>query len=174
MIDSSRIVLRPWQEADIPAMMALRNNVALQAKLLSVARGNNELQVRQWLENRSGGSDKMFFVIGHSSDNAPIGYLQLINIDPIHLNAELGICLAPQVQGKGLGTEALNLALHMLANNPGLHKITLQVRIDNDAAIRCYRKLGFAECGRLIDHVFLDGIWWDVLIMELFLSSGTD
>ncbi|MEO8002987.1 MAG: GNAT family protein [Arenimonas sp.] len=170
MIDSARIVLRPWQETDIPAMMALRNNVALQAKLLSVAKGSNELQVREWLENRSDGSDRRFFVLADFTNNAPIGYLQIINIDPVNLNAELGICLAPEAQGKGYGSEALRLAFSLLIKNTDLRKISLQVRVDNDAAIRCYEKLGFAKCGCLSDHVFLDGKWWDVLIMELFLS----
>lgn len=171
MIESSSVRLRSWREDDINAMMALRNDVALQAKLLSRARGSNESQVRKWLEDRSTQTGSMLFIAAHVTTDAPLGYLQFTGIDPLDLNADLGICLATTAQGRGMGSEALRLAFSKLRKDLGLRKVSLRVRADSDAAIRCYKRLGFSLCGELRSHIFIDGDWLNVLLMELFLKD---
>lgn len=169
IIKSSIVNLRPWKEADLPTITALRNDVALQAKLLAIARGSKESEVRDWLEKRSSGTDRIFFVIAESSSDDAIGYLQFLDIDSVNLHADIGICLSPASQGKGAGTEALKLALAELADTAKLRKVNLHVRADNPAAIRCYRGVGFVQCGRLVEHVFIEGAWQDIVLMEYFL-----
>ena len=92
-------------------MKELRNDVELQKKLLARVRGSDEVQVRDWLVSRSSDSRSMLFVIARVADDKPLGYLQFIEVDPVDLRADLGICLAPGNEGKGLGREALNLAI---------------------------------------------------------------
>jgi len=174
VIEGQSIRLRSWQESDIAAMMALRNDVAMQAKLLARARGSDESQVRQWLEYRSGKDSGILHIIADRASNEPLGYLQITHIDTEDLNADLGICLAPDAQGKGYGSEALRLALTDLRDARGLRKISLRVRSDNQPAIRCYTRLGFEPCGRLKAHFGIDGEWQDVLLMELFLKDLPD
>ena len=151
--------------------MALRNDVALQAKLLSRVRGSNELQVRKWLEDRSTPPDRMLFIVAENLTNVPLGYLQLSGIDQLDLNADLGICLVAKAQGKGIGKEALRQAIFHLRDDFGVRKISLRVRADNHIAMRCYTRLGFSQCGELREHVFIDGNWQNVLLMELFLKN---
>jgi RimJ/RimL family protein N-acetyltransferase len=173
VIEGALVRLRLWQEDDVPAIMALRNDVALQAKLLARARGSDQSQVRKWLEDRSTAAGNMLFIVAQSSNDAPLGYLQFTGIDPVDLNAELGICLATAAQGRGFGGEALQLALSHLRDTVGIRKISLRVRTDNTVAIRAYRRLGFSKCGELKDHIFIDGRWQNVLLMELFLQSSS-
>lgn len=150
-------------------MMALRNDIELQAKLLSVARGSNETQVLDWLIERSTGSGNKFFVIADAETSLPIGYLQFVGIDTVNRNADLGICLAPDAQGKRFGRQALELALRTLRDSGDVRKISLRVRTDNEIAIKCYQNIGFRQCGLLSKHVFIDDDWRDVILMELFL-----
>lgn len=172
MSEGFQIQLRPWQESDIPDLMRLRNDVALQAKLLARARGSDVQQVRKWLQERSTGIDRAFFVIAGLVDGAPLGYLQFAGMDPIDRNAELGICLAPEAQGQGIGGAALKLAIACLRETLAMRKLSLRVQADNAPAIRCYLGAGFTQCGMLRDHVFIEGAWRDVLLMELFLAPG--
>ena len=172
MIEGSAIRLRRWQESDLPVMMALRNDVALQAQLLARARGSNEQQVRRWLQERSSGTDSLLFIVADRGTDAALGYLQFIGIDPVDHRADLGICLARQAQGQRAGRAALTLALPYLRDVRGLRKLNLRVRADNQAAIGCYRHVGFEQCGLLRKHVLVDGSWNDVVLMELFLTPG--
>ena len=49
-------------------------------------------------------------------------------------------------------------------------KLVVQVRGTNVHAQTFYRRLGFAECGRLSRQVLIDGREDDEILMELFLE----
>lgn len=57
-----------------------------------------------------------------------------------------------------------------LARARGLHKLTLSVFPQNEAAIGLYRKFGFLEEGRRIKHIRrANGELWDLIDMGLLL-----
>lgn len=170
MLKSATISLRPWQDADLPILTELRNDVALQAQLLARARGSRPEQVREWLQGRSRQDDRMLFIIADHQDDLAQGFIQLNDLDLIDRHAELGICLSAQARGRGLGGQAIALLADYLRDQWRLHKLCLRVRADNAAALRCYEKAGFVRCGLLRRHVFIEGRWQDVILMEYFLE----
>lgn len=172
MIEGNRLRLRPWAEPDLPILTLLRNDVATQAQLLSRARGNDPIQVRDWLHARAAQSDRIFYVIALRTTDRCVGFLQVVDFDPVDRRAEFGICLLSETRGRGFGGEALNLAMAHLVTHWNLRKLSLRVRADNAAAQSCYRKLGFLECGRLHAHVYLEGAWQDVVLMERILEGS--
>ena len=172
MIEGSLVRLRSWREGDLPSLAALRNNVHLQAKRLARARGSDADTVRAWLERRSTQDGSVFFVIADKPTDSPIGYLQFTGIDPVDLNADLGVCLAPEAQGKGIGGEAMRIALLYLRTVGRVRKVSLRVRSDNAPAIALYRHLGFIVCGEQKAHAYFDNAWQDVLLMEMFLDAS--
>jgi RimJ/RimL family protein N-acetyltransferase len=161
--------LRPWREADLPLLQQWRNDVPLQAQLLARARGSDSEAVRRWLAERSAPPRSLLLVVADAASDEALGYLQVVDIDADDRRGELGICLGPQAQDRGIGTAALRLALERLKQEHGLRKINLRVRSDNARALRCYDRLGFARCGTWGEHVFLEGAWRDVVLMEKFL-----
>lgn len=163
--------LRPWLDTDIPFLMRLRNDVALQAQLLTQARGSNEAKVRQWLRDRTALPGRMLLVIAESATDAPLGFVQVSDLDPLNRRGELGIGLAHEAQGHGHGGRALALLLEHLRTTRGLRKLSLQVRHDNQQAIRCYERAGFVRCGLLRSHVHIEGAWRDVILMECLLEA---
>lgn len=170
MLEGASVRLRPWGEPDVPALMDLRNDVALQAQLLARVRGSGPEQVRTWLKDRSAGAGSLLFVIADRSDDTTLGFVQVTDLDLADRRGELGICLRREAQGRGAGTETIGLLLPYLRSVWNLHKLVLRVRADNAGAIRCYVKAGFAECGRFHEHVFIDGVWCDLVLMERFLA----
>ena len=171
MIEGKRILLRGWREADLPALAQLRNDVALQAQLLSRARGSDIEQVRRWAQERASSPHSLLFVVCERGSDDVLGYLQLTGLDDVGRRAELGICLRPQSQGQGLGREVLQEVQPYLRDVWALRKLSLRVRRDNDRAIRCYERVGFERCGMLHEHVFIEGRFQDVVLMELFLRA---
>ena len=169
MIEGHSIRLRPWLEDDLPTLSTLRNDIALQAQLLTRVRGNRLNQVREWLELRSEQADCLMFIIAGLDANNVLGFIQVSNLDYINGHADLGICMISQSRGKGFGGEAIDLFACYLRDQWHLRKINLRVRSDNVSAIRCYEKVGFQHCGQLRKHIFIDGCWHDVKLMERFL-----
>ena len=79
--------------------------------------------------------------------------------------AGLGISVARQAQGQGIGT-ALMIALTDYADNWGhLLQIELTVYTDNHRAIALYQKFGFEAEGVRRTYALRDGLYVDVLAM---------
>lgn len=173
MLEGANFRLRPWRDEDLPVLTTLRNDVALQAQLLARARGSRPEQVREWLLSRSGQADHMLFIIAEREDDQTQGFIQISDLDPVNGHADLGICLLGQARGRGLGGQAIVLLANYLRDQWRLNKLSLRVRADNAAALRCYEKSGFERCGLLRQHVFIEGRWHDVILMERFLAGAS-
>ena len=163
--------LRPWRDTDVPFLMRLRNDVPLQAQLLARARGSDEAQVRRWLHDRTALPGRLFLVIADATTDAPLGFVQVSDLDPLDRRGELGIGLTTEAQGAGHGGRALELLLEHLRATRGLRKMSLRVRSDNARAIRCYERAGFERCGLLRSHAHIEGAWRDVVLMERLLEA---
>jgi RimJ/RimL family protein N-acetyltransferase len=171
MLNGENIRLRLWRDDDLPSLTTLRNDVALQAQLLSRARGSRPEQVRDWLESWNGQTNRMFFIIAEREDDQACGYIQSSDLDAINGYAELGICLDGQARGRGLCGQAISLLANYLQDQWRVRKLGLKVRADNTSAIRCYERVGFERCGLLQQHIFIEGSWHDVVLMERFLAT---
>lgn len=144
---AAAIKLRAWQETDLPVLIAMRNDVALQAQLLATARGSDEDAVRAWLAGRTGGTGRIFRVIAEALTDEPVGYLQAELPGEQPDEWRFGICLIERRQGEGRGTAALLALERELARDFGARRLTLEVDSTNERAIRCYRRLGYAGYG---------------------------
>lgn len=166
MISNESITLRVFNDADIQVLTELRNNLELQFQLLCRPQGSTCENTRKWLESAQLDNKKIIFIIAEKSSNGCVGYIQLFEINQLNRNFKMGICLAPGTQRQGLGTVAVELALSYMAQTFGMRKCFLEVRKDNTAAMRCYQKAGFLQCGCYTEHIYIDNIWHDVLLME--------
>lgn len=171
MLSGNRLKLREWRESDLLGLAELRNNIELQALLMTHAKPNSIERVKRWLEDRTSRDDMVFFVVAACHDDAILGYVQVANLDPLNGVGELGICLSPSAQGLNLGQEVCRLLNQYLIQTIGIRKLILKVLVDNPRAIMFYRKNGYREVGKLERQFFLNGEFRDVLIMERFLTS---
>ncbi len=167
------LALRPWQKTDLGFLLTLRNDVALQALLLSEARGSRKADVIAWLARRAESDTGLFRVIEFTG--APVGYLQAEREDGSGQAAtpdrwRLGICLAPAFQGRGLGGAALGLLEAELQSIHTARLLTLQVDAANARALALYRRHGFQETARIERHVQVGGVWRNVVVMTKALG----
>jgi RimJ/RimL family protein N-acetyltransferase len=82
---------------------------------------------------------------------------------------EIGMMVAADWRGQGVGTALVAAAIDW-ARARGLHKLTLSVFPQNEAAVALYRKFGFVEEGRRSKHIRrANGELWDLIDMGLLL-----
>jgi putative acetyltransferase len=74
-------------------------------------------------------------------------------------------------QGKGVGTALMKAAIDLADNWLNLHRLELEVYVDNEAAIQLYRRFGFTAEGTLVDWSFRDGEYVDVFVMGRIRSK---
>nr|WP_211247894.1 GNAT family protein [Cryptosporangium arvum] len=93
--------------------------------------------------------------------------------DPDYRHAGIDIYLDPAVHGRGLGTDAVRtLATHLIER--GHHRLVIDPAADNEAAIRCYAKVGFRPVGIMRRYERgPDGTWHDGLLMDLLADELT-
>jgi len=96
-------------------------------------------------------------------------------VGSIHIDAsgfgfgEIGMAVAREWRGHGVGSALLAAAIDW-ARERGLHKLSLSVFAHNEAAIALYRKFGFVEEGRRVNHYRrASGELWDAIEMGLLL-----
>lgn len=102
------------------------------------------------------------------TDWMPIGTTSFQAIQPMDLNAEIGIMFGEKnFWNRGYGTETMKLMLRHGFNTLNLHRIWLQVYSANKRAIRAYEKAGFIQEGSFREGHYYHGAYSDVLIMSI-------
>jgi RimJ/RimL family protein N-acetyltransferase len=131
----------------------------------------------EWITNwydrhASGHTDSMIFTIIENGSARPVGNIALQDIDYRNRTAELGIYIGDIAsRGQGYGSEATSLIVNFAFRVLGLQNIMLRVYEYNEPAIRVYQKAGFKEFGRRHQGQFMDGRFWDVILMECLPPS---
>lgn len=80
--------------------------------------------------------------------------------------AGLGIAVDPRYHGQGVGTRLMAAALDLADRYWRLVRVELDVYPDNEAALRLYRRFGFQEEGRRIQHAIREGTYVDTVVMS--------
>ncbi len=89
-------------------------------------------------------------------------------------HAELGMFLAADARGQGLGSALLADAVTWADAHPVVHKVTLQLWPHNAAALALYRGHGFIVEGHLHRHWRRrNGELWDAVLMGLQVTDRT-
>jgi aminoglycoside 6'-N-acetyltransferase len=158
-----RIGLRPLVEADVPAL-------AQMLALPSVARWWGRVTEEDVRAMLSDGQVATFAVV---LDGAVVGLVQYHEeTDPDYRHAGIDVGIHPDVQGRGIGTDAVRTMARYLVEERGHHRLTIDPAVDNEIAIACYRKVGFRPVGIMRRYERTpDGDWRDGLLMELLAEQ---
>jgi aminoglycoside 6'-N-acetyltransferase len=131
--------------------------------------------LRWWQEPREGWLDDEADMFKRTVllDDVVIGFLQWYEeSDPMYRHAAVDLFLDPAFHGRGLGTEVVRLACAHLIDERGFHRIVIDPEVANEAAIACYRKVGFRPVGVMREYQRdRSGVWKDGLLMELLAGE---
>ena len=106
-----------------------------------------------------------------STAGSRAGWRPPIEDDPDYRQVAFDIFLAGSAQGRGLGREALRLAIDHFAAR-GHHRFTIDPAVANERAIRSYAAVGFRPVGVMRDYERgRDGRWHDNLLMDLLAAE---
>jgi len=92
--------------------------------------------------------------------------------EPDYRHAGIDIYLDPALHGRGLGTDAVRTLARYLIADQGHHRLVIDPAADNEAAIRCYSRVGFRPVGVMRNYERgEDGTWHDGLLMDLLAEE---
>ena len=125
---------------------------------------------KEYLEKNN--NPEATFAIVTLDENELLGTVSLERIDYINRTATLGIFIGnKEYHSKGYGTEAIRLILDYGFNYMNLHNIKLQLMSFNQRALKCYKKCGFKEVGRIRENKFINGKYYDTICMDILKNE---
>jgi UDP-4-amino-4,6-dideoxy-N-acetyl-beta-L-altrosamine N-acetyltransferase len=155
-IEGNRIFLRPMREDDTKDILKWRNNPSVVRRFIS-RKTVTEADHLKWIREKVDTGLVKQLIITVKDTERGIGSVYLQKIDMENKTAEFGIFIGEDDEnGKGFGSEALQLITKYAFEELGIGKLTLRVLEDNKAAKSVYEKNGWViapdDCGSVISE----------------------
>jgi RimJ/RimL family protein N-acetyltransferase len=169
-LTDDRVSLRLGSEHDIPEILiAYQDDPQLHLRL-GEERPPSGAELGRRLERaaaeRTRGSRVTLTILVAGGDDCR-GRIDVHHLNWEHARAELGIWVAPQLRGRGLGRRALRLAAGWLFDACRLERLAILTEPDNEPMLRAARAAGFVTEGVLREYGRERGRRIDLAIMSL-------
>ncbi len=163
-INGKRIILRKFRLSDSKELLKHVNDFELTQFLIQVEPPMSEKKEKQfikdsWKKMKNGRA--FTFAIEFKKTKKLIGCIALSGIDKEHKYAEIGIWVAKNFWGKGIGAEATKLLINFGFNELGLHRIEYRHLAENKRSANLIKKLGGKREGKKRETILKRGKWHD-------------
>ena len=161
------IYLSPISLDDIDIYTKWLNDLDVTDGLGANSRITSVLSEKNWIDKTLDSKDIVFAIIDIKTDTI-LGNCGYNKIDNIRRTGNVGIFIGDKNnRGKGFGEEALKLLVGYGFDYLNLNNIDLGVFSFNEAAIKCYKKVGFKTYGVRHEVYNLKGVMYDEVFMEI-------
>ena len=161
------VTLTSISEKDTEKILRWRNDELVRRFFNNQAEVTEE-EHKKWLETKVYKGLVHQFIISDGFLGKDVGSVYLKDIDQKNRKAEYGIFIGEKdALGRGLGTTVAKAMVKYAFNSLRLHRVYLQVHQDNSRAIKCYEKAGFIKEGELVDDVFVNDSFCNLVIMGI-------
>ncbi|GAA1895219.1 GNAT family N-acetyltransferase [Streptomyces sodiiphilus] len=169
-ISTDRLVLRPFEEADIPELTDMMND-ELTAAWTSVPAPYTVADAREWATRqapaeRTGGRG-IVFAVTELLTHRLVGVVHIMKTDWERRTAEVGFVVGPWARGEGYAAEAVLAAAQWLFTGQGFERLELRTAAGNSASQQVAQKIGCVSEGILRNATVVrsrteDGGWTDI------------
>ncbi|OQR62287.1 N-acetyltransferase [Streptomyces maremycinicus] len=151
-ISTERLVLRPLDEDDVPALADMMNDEQV-AAWTAVPQPYDEAAARRWITEyapaeRTAGRGLDLAVTEFLTQRL-VGVIQLAKTNWHVRSTELSYIIAPWARGEGYASEAALATAHWLIRDQKIERIELRTAADNTASQQVAQKIGCISEGVL-------------------------
>jgi RimJ/RimL family protein N-acetyltransferase len=170
--NKQEVILREAKKEDAQSMIDFYNLVGGETDFLSFGKNEFKMPLKDYEK----------FIESTATENNSIILVatiddKIISIASITSNQKarykhvgtFGIVISEQFCGLGLGRKIMDYLIEWANSNGITKKISLVTREDNDRAIALYKKMGFEEEGILKKENYINGVYYNTVMMSLIL-----
>ncbi len=170
VLETARLRLRHFSEADLPTFLAYRNDpeIARYQSWETITAGQARALISEQLHLHPGTPGTWFqFAIALKTTDDLIGdcMLHVRADDP--QQGEIGYTLAREEQGRGYATEAIRAVLTYAFETLDLHRVIATVDCRNTPSIRLLERVGMRREGHFLQDAWYKGEWCDDYLYAL-------
>lgn len=162
-----RILLRPFRDEDVPAVLAYASDPEVTRHLQWDAYDDPATALAFIRSTREGGGTWFARAIVLRASDEVIGGADLRVVSPRDRRGELGYGLARGHWGRGYAAEASGLLLRFGFEGVGLVRIQATCAVDNGRSARTLERLGMRREGRLAQYRWKSGVALDLYLYAL-------
>ncbi|GGX91401.1 GNAT family N-acetyltransferase [Streptomyces minutiscleroticus] len=169
-LSTERLVLRPFEEADVPALAEMMND-ELVVTWTAVPQPYTEEEARAWVADhapteRTAGRG-LDFAVAEFLTQRLVGVVRLAGTDWRVRSTELSYIVAPWARGEGYASEAALATARWLFDDQKFERIEIRTAADNTASQQVAQKIGCISEGVLRNACIArarteDGGWTEV------------
>lgn len=115
---------------------------------------------------------KQFRFVICNTKNTPVGMIDLFDFNPQHKRVGVGILIKSKYQGKGYGTEALEMVIDYAFTYLNVHQIFANITSNNLKSISIFEKLNFLKVGIKKDWIYSKATFKDEILYQLIKKTN--
>ncbi len=162
MIQTKRLVLRPWTIQDLNDLLAIANNRNIAMNMRDRFPHPYTREAGEEFLKLFGGEKTPQEIMCVTLNEKPIGSCGVFQKDDVyHKNAEIGYYIGEPYWGNGYATEAAEAIITHGFNSLPIERVCASVFSGNDASKKVLEKLGFNYDGVFRNSVFKFGEFRD-------------
>lgn len=163
-IEASRLIVRSFQDADLAAFLAYRNDPEVARyqswEAISAPRAQGFIQEQKTMTPGVPGQWYQFAVALKDTGQL-IGDIGLqVQVHDAR-QAQVDISFNRAYQGQGLATEALTVVLDFAFINLDLHRVMAIMDVENERSAALMERVGLRREGQFIKNTWFKGHWAD-------------
>lgn len=154
-LSGPRLLLRPFDAQDGPAVQALAGAAEVASTTLTIPHPYEDGVAEAWIQTHApayAAGTLASFAVVEAATRALVGAMGL-TIKAPHARAELGYWIGVPYWNRGYATEAAAVVVRFGFEQLGLNRVYAQHYVRNPASGRVLRKVGMRYEGRLRQHV---------------------
>ena len=165
-----KVILRAMEPEDLDFLYMIENDITLW-DVSSTNMYYSRYLLRDYVARCTGDiyTDKQLRLVAEDADGEIVGIVDLVNFEPRHQRAEVGIVIRKNCRGKGYGQQALLQLTDYARRILHLHQLYVYVDADNETSMRLFEHAGFRRTTVLKDWLCLENNYRDVVFMQYFL-----
>lgn len=169
-VELQEVRLRAMEPEDLDILYRIENDV----RLWNVGATNvpySRYVLHDYIANASGDiyTDRQVRLMIENTDGYVVGIVDIVNFDPQHLRAEVGIVIENRFRNKGYACSALRQIAEYSLGILHLHQLYAFVDSSNTESVNLFKKLGYKICGELEDWLYDGKSYHNALLMQTFL-----
>jgi len=163
--------LRAMEPEDLDLLYRIEND----SQLWGVGATNvpySRYLLHEYISNATGDiyTDRQVRLMIENEEGQVVGIADVMNFDPRHLRAELGIVIERAYRRQGYATDAIRQILDYARKVLHLHQLYAFVGCDNHASMELFSKVGFTREAELKDWLYGGKDYHSAIVMQYLLN----
>lgn len=172
MAEKHRITLRAMEPEDLEILYQIENDRDLwEVGTANVPYSRYALNNYVMCAANDIYTDKQVRLVMENEERKVVGLLDILNFDPRHLRAEIGVVVLKEHRQKGYGEKAIQKAIDYSRDFLHIYQLYAIVDVTNTASVQLFKKAGFSQDVYVKEWIFDGRNYHDAFVMQFFLQK---